>query len=84
MRLLFFAASGSFRRMSEQSTVDEAVVELHSKMFRHRLKVKEVCSRAGIGVATWTRWAAGASPNLGNLRKMEKAVDELIAERAAS
>jgi len=58
------------------------VVELRSLMTIHRLKISAVFARAKLRPATWTRWAAGAQPNVKNIRAVRTAIDALAAERA--
>lgn len=42
-----------------------------------------VIERAGVAYTTWTRWKNGASPNISNLNRVRRALDEILQARAA-
>lgn len=56
------------------------VTALITKAFAHGFKITEVLTRAGVAGSTWTRWAAGHEPIDATVQKVDKALDELIAE----
>jgi hypothetical protein len=62
---------------------DPLVVALNSKMFEHGISISDACIRAAPAVnrSTWSRWAAGGAPDIPTFRRLEAAVDELIAEK---
>lgn len=56
------------------------VLELQSLIWANKLRVSHVMQRAKVANSTWTRWANGAQPNVGTLRKIRAAVDAISSE----
>ncbi len=61
---------------------DPAIIPLAARMFAEGIRVKEVCERADVSATTWSRWASGGVPNLAVLRRLEAALEQLVAEDA--
>lgn len=59
---------------------DPAIISVQSKMFANGIRISDACARASISPASWSRWAAGGTPDLTKLRSLEAAVDEMTSE----
>jgi|GEM_PF-6768702 len=62
---------------------DPIIVPLQSRAFAEGVRIKEMCERADVHPTTWSRWAAGGTPDLTALRRMEAALDAIIAGETA-
>lgn len=63
--------------------IDPRVVDLNTRIFAHRLVVKDVLRRASVPPSTWTRWKAGADARRATLDKVDQAITQLINEQEA-
>ena len=62
---------------------DPAIIPLATRMLTEGIRVGEVCRRAKVAASTWSRWMSGGVPDLATLRRLEAALDEMIAEESA-
>ena len=61
------------------------VVRIHARAFEAKLRMVHVCKRAGVARATWARMRAGSDNfQIGHIAKLDRAIDDLIEERAAA
>lgn len=84
MKKIFLDRFGSVVQVGRMKKVDPIVVALQSRAFEHRIKPSTIIARAGVSSATWARWAAGGVPDLGAVRRMESALEDLIREAEAA
>lgn len=63
------------------SHIEPEVVRLATRIFEHKLEVKEVMEAAGLTRALWYRWRGGGDPRVSQIRNVDRAIDRLIAEK---
>lgn len=64
-----------------ETPIDPEVVRLNTRIFEHGLKVKPVMQRAELPRETWYRWKKGGDPRVSEVRRVDLAIDQLIAEK---
>lgn len=65
-------------------TIDPEVIRLNTRIFEHGLKVKPVMEAANLPRETWYRWRRGGDPRVSEVRRVDHAIDRLIAEKEAA
>lgn len=63
------------------SQIEPEVVRLATRIFEHKLEVTEVMERAGLTRGLWYRWRDGGDPRVSQIRRVDQAIDQLIAEK---
>lgn len=59
----------------------QMVVDLNTLMFANRIRPGDACRRARVNASTWSRWAAGGTPDVLTHDRLKLAVEEMIAEQ---
>lgn len=54
---------------------DEIMASIEQRAAQARLSITELCVKAGVSPATFTRWRKGNKPWMRTIRKLEDALD---------
>lgn len=66
-----------------KESVDPLLVEIHARIFSERLVLSRVLERAGVSSSTWWRWVRGGDFKRSTTARIDAAINEMVAERAA-